>query len=111
MLGVLASYELGKGWELGGRFRYTTGFPRTPVVGSFYDGRDDLYQPVFGAQSSTRIPAFYQLDARVEKAFTLRRYRFNAFIDVQNSGTLVRPTNTKPAARRRATIPLSSGAT
>jgi TonB family protein len=84
VLGVLASYELGRGWELGGRFRYTTGFPRTPVVGSFYDGRDDLYQPVFGAQNSTRIPAFYQLDARVEKAFTLRRYRLNAFLDVQN---------------------------
>jgi hypothetical protein len=84
VLGVLASYELGRGWEVGARFRYTTGFPRTPVVGSFYDSRDDAYQPLFGAQNSIRIPAFYQLDARIEKSFTLRRYKINAFLDVQN---------------------------
>jgi TonB family protein len=84
VLGVLASYELGHGFELGARFRYTSGFPRTPVVGSFYDSRDDQFQPLFGAQNSIRIPAFFQLDARLEKAFTLRRYKVNAFLDVQN---------------------------
>src|SRR5205814_2569814 len=76
--------ELGGGWEMGGRFRYTTGFPRTPVLGSFYDARDSLSQPIFGAHNSIRIPAFYQLDARLEKAFTLRRYKVNVFLDVQN---------------------------
>jgi TonB family protein len=84
VLGVLASYELGRGWELGARFRYTSGFPRTPVVGSFFDSRDDQFQPLFGPQNSVRIPTFYQLDARLEKAFTLRRYKLNAFLDVQN---------------------------
>jgi TonB family protein len=84
VLGVLASYELGRGWEAGARFRYTSGFPRTPVVGSFYDSRDDQFQPLFGPHNSTRIPAFYQLDVRLEKAFTLRRYKLNAFLDVQN---------------------------
>lgn len=84
VLGVLASYELGRGWELGARFRYTSGFPRTPVIGNFFDSRDDQFQPLFGPQNSIRIPAFYQLDARLEKAFTLRRYKLNAFVDVQN---------------------------
>jgi TonB family protein len=84
VLGVLASYELGRGWELGARFRYTSGFPRTPVVDSFFDNRDSQFQPLFGPQNSIRIPAFYQLDARLEKAFTLRRYKLNAFVDVQN---------------------------
>jgi len=84
VLGVLASYEVARGLELGARFRYTSGFPRTEVVGSFFDSRDDQFQPLFGAHNATRIPAFYQLDVRLEKAFTLRRYKLNAFIDVQN---------------------------
>jgi hypothetical protein len=54
------------------------------VVGSFFDSRDDQFQPLFGAHNAIRIPAFYQLDVRLEKAFTLRRYKLNAFIDVQN---------------------------
>jgi hypothetical protein len=84
VLGVLASYELGRGFEVGARFRFTSGFPRTPVISQFYDSRDSTYQPIFGAQNSTRIPSFYQLDARVEKSFTLSRYKVNVFLDVQN---------------------------
>ena len=34
-LGVVASYQLGHGWDVGTRFRYTTGFPRTPVVNAY----------------------------------------------------------------------------
>src|SRR5262249_36942811 len=30
VLGVLASYQLGAGWEAGARFRFATGAPRTP---------------------------------------------------------------------------------
>lgn len=84
VLGVLASYTLGRGWEAGARFRYTTGVPRTPVVGTFYNSRDDNYQPLFGAQNSIRIPAFYSLDLRVEKSISFQRYKLNVFLDVQN---------------------------
>jgi hypothetical protein len=84
VLGVVASYEW-RGFVAGVRFRYTSGMPRTPVVGSFYDGRGDQFQPVFGAQNSLRIPDFVQLDARVEKTFTFKHgVQLNVFADVQN---------------------------
>jgi len=84
VLGVVASYEY-KGWVAGVRFRYTTGVPRTPVTGAFYDGRGDQYQPVFGKQNSIRIPDFVQLDVRLEKTFTFRRgLSLNVYVDVQN---------------------------
>jgi outer membrane receptor protein involved in Fe transport len=85
VLGVLASYQLGRGWDVGGRFRYTTGFPRTPVIGG-YDNIPNLQasDPIFGAHNSIRIPAFYQLDVRVERAMVLRRLKLNVFLDVQN---------------------------
>jgi TonB family protein len=81
---VLASYDLGSGWQVGARFRYATGVPRTPVMGSYFDARDDQYEPLFGGQNTTRVPAFYQLDARIERTFTLADHRTNVFADIQN---------------------------
>jgi hypothetical protein len=69
-LTVVASKELGP-WTAGVRFRYARGLPRTPVVGAFYDARDDVYQPVFGAQNSIRLPDFWQLDLRIDRTFVL----------------------------------------
>jgi len=83
VLAVLASYQFGHGFEGGARFRYTTGAPRTPVTGSFLVGNED-YDPIFGAHNSIRLPAFYQLDARVERAWVFRRAKLNVFLDVQN---------------------------
>lgn len=67
---AVASKELGH-WTIGARLRFATGLPRTPVIGSFYDVRDDAHQPVFGAQNSARLPDFWQLDVRVDRAFEL----------------------------------------
>jgi hypothetical protein len=67
---VVASKELAA-WTVGMRFRFAVGLPRTPVVGAFYDLKDDVYQPVFGAQNSIRLPDFWQLDLRVDRTFHL----------------------------------------
>ena len=85
-LGVVASYQLGHGWDVGARFRYTTGFPRTPVIPQpgVFDNPNNQYAPVFGAYNSIRIPSFYQLDARLERSFVYKRAKFNIFLDVQN---------------------------
>jgi hypothetical protein len=67
-LTIVASKEFGA-WTVGTRFRVASGLPRTPVLGAFYDAKDDVYQPVFGAQNSVRLPAFWQLDVRVDRSF------------------------------------------
>lgn len=82
---ALASYDLGAGFEAGARFRYSTGYPRTPVARAVYDARTDSYQPVFGAHDSIRIPAFYQVDARLAKRFRLgEKSEIEVYLDVQN---------------------------
>jgi len=85
-LGVVASYQLGHGWDVGARFRYTTGFPRTPVIPQpgVFDNPNNQYAPVFGAYNTIRIPSFYQLDARLERSFVYKRVKLNVFVDVQN---------------------------
>ena len=41
------------------------------MTGAFYDAKDDVYQPVFGAQNAIRLPAFWQIDLRVDRSFQL----------------------------------------
>jgi TonB family protein len=82
VLAVLASYEVTRGFQAGARFRYTTGAPRTPVLGGYFNG--SYYEPIFGEHNSIRLPAFYSLDLRVEQSFVRRRLKFNVFADVQN---------------------------
>lgn len=82
---ALASYDLGKGFEVGSRFRFSSGAPRTEVVGAAYDARVDGSQPLFGRHNATRLPNFYQLDARVAKAFKFgKTSTAEVYLDVQN---------------------------
>jgi hypothetical protein len=84
VLTTLASYDLGRGVEVGARFRYSSGFPRTRVVGAYYDARRDVYDPIMGPKNGIRIPAFYQVDARVSKRLKLAGTEAEIYLDVQN---------------------------
>lgn len=84
VLTALFSYELGRGFEVGLRFRYATGSPRTPVASAWFDARRDRWEPVFGAQNSIRVPEFVQLDARVAKRFAIGRTTLDLSLEVQN---------------------------
>jgi hypothetical protein len=84
VLTALFSYDLGKGWEVGSRFRYATGYARSEVVDAYYDARRDLYQPIFGAHNRLRLPAFWQLDLRASKRFLLGGTQLNAYVELQN---------------------------
>ncbi len=82
VLAVVASQQLGE-WTLGARFRYTSGLPQTAVVAAYRDLRGDRAEPIFGAQNAARLPAFYALDLRVERAFSLsERARLVLSLDV-----------------------------
>jgi hypothetical protein len=83
VLAVVAGYELGA-WSFGARFRYASGFPRTPVVGAYFDARDDLYQPLFGPQNQIRLPDFVQLDLRVDRRFAWPRLALDLYLEILN---------------------------
>lgn len=84
VLSIVGFQEIGK-WGAGARFRYASGNPRTPVIGSAYDARNDRFDPIFGPQNGIRLPAFWQLDLRIERSFDLGKgVRLLAFADIQN---------------------------
>jgi hypothetical protein len=82
---AVGSYDLGQGFETGLRFRFATGYPRTPVIGAYYSSLTDTYEPIFGAHNSIRIPPFVSLDVRFAKRFKLGgKDELELYLDVQN---------------------------
>ncbi|MEZ4453105.1 MAG: TonB-dependent receptor [Nannocystaceae bacterium] len=84
ILTAVLAYALPRGFDASLRLRYARGFPRTPVTGAYYDVGRDLYQPIFGAQNSVRVPDFVQLDVRASKRFDIRRSRLEIYLEILN---------------------------
>lgn len=84
ILTAVASYRLPRHWEVSARFRLVTGNPTTPITTAAYDASRDEYQAVAGAYNSDRLPAFHQLDVRVDKRWVFDRWMFNLYLDIQN---------------------------
>ena len=82
-LTLLATTALGRSWRLGGRFRYATGNPYTPVASTMLDADGDVI-PVDGPLLSERFPDFFQLDLRLDRAWRRSWGVLNLYIDVQN---------------------------
>jgi TonB family protein len=85
VLTAVGSVDLGKGWEVGTRLRFASGFPRTPVTGAYYDATADRYEPLFGDRNTIRIPAFFSMDVRGSKTFKLGdAIEGEVYLEVQN---------------------------
>jgi TonB family protein len=86
ILTALGSYKLGRGWQAGARFRYVTGSPYTPYVGGMMDYDSGSYSAVESSKTnSKRLPAFHQLDVRVDKTWTFQSWKLSAYLDLQNA--------------------------
>ena len=84
ILTILGSYKLPYGFQVGLRFRYATGNPYTPVVRAYDDVNSASYVPIYGAPYSGRLPAFTQLDLRVDKSFVYNHWKLTVYLDLQN---------------------------
>jgi TonB family protein len=85
-LTMVGSYKLGRGWQVGARFRYVTGSPYTPNIGGTVDYDAGAYAPVTSlTRNGARLPAFHQLDVRVDKTWKFQSWALGAYLDVQNA--------------------------
>lgn len=82
---LVASWKLGRNWQLGGRFQLTTGKPYTPVASSIYQADRDSYLPVFAELNSRRVDTQHQLDLRVDRTWSFSSFRLAAYLDVSNT--------------------------
>ena len=82
-LTLVGTTALGRHWRFGGRFRYATGNPFTPVIGATQDTDGD-YIAIDGPLLSERLPDFFALDLRLDRAWRRPWGILLLYIDVQN---------------------------
>jgi len=106
ILTLVGSYKLDGGWEVGTRFRLTTGRPQTPILGGTFNSDTGGYFPLEGVPGSTRGVTFHQLDLRAEKLWTFERWKLSVYLDVQNVYNAENPEATLWDYRYRDSAPL-----
>jgi TonB family protein len=84
ILSSVVGYKWGKGWSFGVTNRWVTGNPTTERVGARFDADLQSYRPVFGDENGSRMPAFFQMDMRLERKSALKRNSYTWFVDVMN---------------------------
>lgn len=98
ILTILGSYMLGRGWEVGARFRFVSGNLYTPCVGlgpgsppAIFSSTQAGYLCLSGRQNSKRLPPFHQLDVRVDKRWVFGGFTLGAYVDVINVYNRINP--------------------
>lgn len=98
ILTVLGSYKIGRGWEIGARFRLVSGNLVTPNVcnpaspscnpnrvNALFNAASGTYTPIpVAGPYSERLPLFQQLDIRVDKTWRFKTWKLTSYLDVQN---------------------------
>ena len=84
---AVGTYGFGDGWSVGARVRYVTGNPYTPIISGYFDNNGGDYGPVDKLPVySGRLPAFFELDVRLEKKFRiLKDSHLSLYLDVLNA--------------------------
>jgi hypothetical protein len=108
VMNAVASYKLGRGWELGLRFQLASGRPETPVIGAVYNADDGSYEAVRGELRSVRTPTFRQIDFRVEKQWLYDRWSLGLYLDVINVANFENVEATEYDYRYRESAPVTS---
>lgn len=86
---LTATRRFGKSWDAGFKWRYVAGGPYTPYdreTSARVDAWDARHQPYYDYSrfNTARLPAFHQLDVRVDKSFFFRKWSLILYADIQN---------------------------
>lgn len=91
ILTVLGSYNLGRGWEVGGRFRFASGNLYTPCNSGLFSSTSTSYLCVDGPRQSERVAPFHQLDIRVDKRWVFSTFTLGVYLDLINAYNRINP--------------------
>lgn len=87
LVSLIFGKKLGKGWELGLKYRYAGGAPFTPFDENL--SRQNYLSAGTGILdynqlNTLRLKGFSQLDLRIDKKWNYKKWALDVFIDVQN---------------------------
>ncbi len=80
IVNVVLGYRVSNKWNFGGRVHYHTGRPWTAPV-------DDqtMLEALASNRNNARLPAFFQLDLRIERNWRFRNWQLDLFLDIANA--------------------------
>ena len=86
---LTATRKVGKNWDFGLKWRYVAGGPYTSYdreTSSRIEAWDAKHQPYYDYSrfNTGRLPAFHQLDIRVDRSFYFRKWALILYADIQN---------------------------
>jgi hypothetical protein len=85
ILNAVLGWNINRKWRIGGRLHVNSGRPYTTRA-QLPDGTlEDLSVALTEHRNDARLPAFMQLDVRVERIFTLRDLRLHLYLDLANA--------------------------
>lgn len=78
------AYSLPLEFRISGRFQYATGYRRQACWGAFFDSSTNAYSEIEGPTLGATLPAFSQLDLRIDKSWHIRSGKITVYLDVRN---------------------------
>ncbi len=90
IVSLTAGKRFEKNWEFGARWRFLGGTPYTPFdveESSLISNWDLRNQPIldYSQINAIRLPAFHQLDLRLDKKYYFDKWNLNWYVDIQNA--------------------------
>ena len=85
ILNAVLGWSINRKWRIGGRLHVNSGRPYTTRAQLPNGMLEDLSSALTEHRNDARLPAFMQLDVRVERIFTLRDARLHLYLDLANA--------------------------
>jgi hypothetical protein len=87
LLSTLFGWKMGRGYELGVKYRYVAGFPYTPYdlaasQANYLSTGNAVFD--YSRLNTERLRAFSQLDVRIDKKWNFNTVTVDLFLDLQN---------------------------
>jgi hypothetical protein len=83
IVNLVVNRTIDKIYSVGARWRFNSGSPFTPVVGTYTDSTGRL-RPVYGGVGSERLPYYHRLDLHIERRRAYDRWVFTLSLDLIN---------------------------
>ena len=78
------SYKFDNNWRLSSLFRYNSGQPYTPIVGTQEVEGESYKRPIYGESFSKRLPDNYDLDIQIGKTFKYQNSSLEVVLELMN---------------------------
>ncbi len=89
LLSIILGYKFNRGWEIGLKYRLSGGTPYTPydmVASQMNYTLTGQGVPDYSRLNQARLPAFNELDLRIDKKINFKKSFLDVYFDFQNAG-------------------------